>query len=573
MREDERRLSAILAADVVGYTKRMEQDTDGTVKAWKSARADFIDPTISTFSGRIVKHTGDGFLAEFNTVLDAVNCAVEMQARLASNVLEFRMGVNLGDIIDDGEDIHGEGVNLAARIEALADPGGITVSGVVYEQVFNRLDHRFEDMGKVEVKHVARPVQVYRIVLAGGRDKKTAKAPLIPAELKRDNTITVSNFENLSSDTEIGYFCESLTEDITTALGNIAQLTVVKQQRSIDSNNKISSNPDTAHYLLSGKVRYAVNRIRVSANLIDGQNGIQRWAGRFDRDAKDLFNVQDDVVRNIVIGIHTELGAGAYTNQWQWGTEDLEAWQLMAQGFREFQKFSPDSMAKSAAYWDQAIGRDSDYLAPLMGNGYCYSYLAMASDTETAKEYIARALTNYEKAFARAPNDVRVYSAKRGIEIARGNYNDAVEAAETALALEPQNAACRGTLAMTLMCADRPRDALAHGNKAAHEMSDPPGWLYMTQMLSNYMLDNIAEALRIGRETVALVPDFYPGPILLAALVNELGPVDEVENLRDKVLGDDPHFSAERFVRTLGLKNTEVRNKILGNLLDAGFPE
>jgi adenylate cyclase len=571
MPEDEKRLSAILAADVVSYTKRMEQDTDGTVKAWKSARTNVIDPMILNFSGRIVKHTGDGFLAEFNTVLDAVLCAVEIQAGLTSSPLKFRMGVNLGDIIDDGEDIHGEGVNLAARIEALADPGGISVSGVVYEQVFNRFGHRFEDMGKVEVKHVTRPVQVYRIVLTGD-DDRTTTTPLIPAELKRDNTITVSDFENLSSDTEMGFFCESLTEDIATALGNIAQLTVVTEKRRVDSNNAITGNPDTAHYLLSGKVRYAGNRIRISANLIDSQTGVQRWADRFDHDAGDLFEVQDIVVRNIVIGIHTELGAGDYTNQWQWGTEDLEAWQLMAKGFREFQKQSPDSIAKTAEFWEQALARDPNYLAPLMGNGYCYSYLAMASEGATAENYIAKSQANYEQAFTRAPKDVRVYSAKRGLEIARGNYNDAVEAAETALAMEPQNAACRGTLAMTLMCANQPKDALAHGNKAAQEMSDPPGWLYMTQILSNYMLDNIDEALRISRETVGQVPDFYPGPVLLAAIVSGLGQVAEAEAMCDKVLKDDPHFSAERFIRTLGLKNIEVRKRLFDALVDAELP-
>jgi adenylate cyclase len=572
MLEDERRLSAILAADVVGYTKRMEQDTEGTVKAWKSARTSIVDPTISNFSGRIVKHTGDGFLAEFNTVLDAVNCAVEMQAALASSVLKFRMGINLGDIIDDGEDIHGEGVNLAARIEALADPGGISISGVVYEQVFNRLDYRFEDMGKVEVKHVARPVQVYRIVLAGVADLVTVQDLLIPAELKRDNTIAIAEFENLSSDTEMGFFCESLAEDLAAALGNIAQLTVVTKKHGDSSDNSMTGNPDKTHYLLSGKVRYAGNRIRISANLIDSQTGVQRWADRFDHQAGDLFDIQDAVVRNIVIGVHTELGAGAYTNQWQWGTENLEAWQLMAQGFREFQKFSPDSFAKTANYWEQALAKDPDYLAPLMGNGYCYSYLALASDGKVAEDYITRALANYEQAIAKAPMDVRVYSAKRGLEIARGDYKAAVEAAETALAMEPQNAACRGTLAMTLMCADRPRDALAHGNKSAHEMSDPPGWLSMVQILSNFMLGNIDEAIRISRKTVTRVPDFYPGPVLAAALASVLEQMDEAKSMRDKVLKDDPQFSGERFIRTLGLKNGEIRKKLFDALIDAGLP-
>ncbi len=163
----QRRLSAVLAADVAGYTRLMEQDTHGTVAAWQRARTDTIDPAIAEYSGRIVKHTGDGFLAEFPTVLDAVSCAIELQGRLANGPLEFRMGVNLGDIVDDGEDIHGEGVNIAARLEGLADAGGICVSGGVYEQVRNQIDAAFEDIGEREVKHVSAPVRVYRVALDG----------------------------------------------------------------------------------------------------------------------------------------------------------------------------------------------------------------------------------------------------------------------------------------------------------------------------------------------------------------------------------------------------------------------
>jgi adenylate cyclase len=564
---DQRRLSAILAADMVGYTKRMEYDSEGTVTAWKATRTDIIDPSISRFSGRIVKLTGDGFLAEFHTVIDAVNCAIAMQSDLSTSALDFRMGINLGDIIDDGEDIHGEGVNLAARIESLADSGGISISSSVYEQVLNRLEHVFEDMGEVEVKNVSRPVRVYRIILGAERDRLSD--PLIPAELIQDKTISISSFENLSSAAEIGYFCEGVAEDIATALGNIAQLTVVSDEHRIDDDSTSGS----AHFLLTGKVRSSGNRLRISAQLIDRQTGVQRWADRFDRDVENLFEVQDDVTRNIVIGVHSELGAGAYTNQWQWGTENLEAWELMAKGFREFQKFSPDSMVKTAATFEQALAKDPNYLAPLMGNGYCYSYLALIFDGEKSQSYLVKAQKNFEQALARAPNDVRTYSARREIEIARENYDEAVAAAQYALDLEPNNAACRGTLAMTLSSADKPRDALAQANKAALEMSDPPGWLFMTQILSHYALNNSHEALRIAREIVSRTPDFYPGPVLNAALAAELGMADETSALSKKVLEVDPHFSAQRFVRSLGLKSRIDRGRLFKAIVDAGLPE
>lgn len=566
---DQRRLSAILAADMVGYTKRMEHDSEGTVAAWKAARTDVINPTISRFSGRIVKLTGDGFLAEFHTVLDAVNCAVAMQTALSTSALDFRVGINLGDIIDDGEDIHGEGVNLAARIESLAHAGGVAISSGVYEQVLNRIEHVFEDMGEVEVKNVSRPVRVYRLILGAEKHRAVVSDPLIPPELKQDKTISISSFENLSSAVEIGYFCEGVAEDIATALGNIAQLTVVSDKHRIDDD----STPGSAHFLLTGKVRKSGNRLRISAQLVDRQTGVQRWADRFDRGGDDLFEVQDDVTRNIVIGVHTELGAGAYTNQWQWGTEDLEAWELMAKGFREFQKFSPDSMAKTAATWEQALAKDPNYLAPLMGNGYCYSYLALIFDGEKSQNYLAKAQKNFEQALARAPKDVRTYSAKREIEIARENYDEAVAAAQYALDLEPNNAACRGTLAMTLSSADKPREALAHANKAALEMSDPPGWLFMTQILSHYALNNANEALRIAHETVSRAPDFYPGPVLNAALAAELGMAEEASALSKKVLEVDPHFSAQRFVRSLGLKSRIDRGRLSKAIIGAGLPE
>ncbi|MFT5391525.1 MAG: adenylate cyclase [Gammaproteobacteria bacterium] len=223
---EQRRLSAILAADVAGYTGLIEQDTEGTVAAWRSARTNIIDPATSEHSGRIVKHTGDGFLAEFSTVQDAVKCAIKMQEALSWGTLDFRIGVNLGDVIDDGEDIHGEGVNIASRIEALADPGGISVSGGVYDQVRNRLECSFKDMGEYEVKHVSAPVRIYRVVLETEMAELVAKQPA-PLALPDKPSIAVLPFDNMSGDPEQEYFADGITEDITTALSRISDLFVI----------------------------------------------------------------------------------------------------------------------------------------------------------------------------------------------------------------------------------------------------------------------------------------------------------------------------------------------------------
>ena len=222
----QRRLAAVLAADVAGYTRLMERDTDGTVAAWQSAREDVIKPSVADHSGKIVKLTGDGFLVEFPTIQDAVNCAIAMQEELASSSLDFRMGVNLVDIVDDGEDIHGEGVNIAARLEALADSGSICISGMVYESIRNRIDAKFEDLGEQAVKNVSAPVRAYAIRLGA------AVVEVAPASSAEKPSIAVLPFDNLSGDPEQQYFSDGMAEDLITDLSKISNLSVAARNSS-----------------------------------------------------------------------------------------------------------------------------------------------------------------------------------------------------------------------------------------------------------------------------------------------------------------------------------------------------
>ena len=240
----QRRLAAVLAADVASYTRLMEQDTDGTVAAWRAARDEVIDPFVADRSGRIVKLTGDGFLAEFPTVQDAVECAVAMQKSLANSSLDFRMGINLGDIVDDGQDIHGEGVNIAARLEALADPGGICVSGEAHAVVRNRVDFDFEDLGERSVKHVSAPVRVYAINLEGS----AIQADPAPAAADKPS-IAVLPFANLSHDPEQEYFADGMTEDLITDLSKKSGLFVTSRSSSFAFKGKSLAAGDVARRL------------------------------------------------------------------------------------------------------------------------------------------------------------------------------------------------------------------------------------------------------------------------------------------------------------------------------------
>ncbi|MEK6216740.1 MAG: hypothetical protein N2B03_05920 [Boseongicola sp.] len=276
-------------------------------------------------------------------------------------------------------------------------------------------------------------------------------------------------FENLSDDPELGYFCEGVSEDIVSAFGNIEQLTVVSNEH-----NSAFSEQESTHYVLTGKAGRAGSRIRISAQLVDRHTGVQHWADRFDRDTADLFEAQDNVARNIVIAVHTALGAGSHTNRWQWGTENFEAWQIMAKGFHEFQKFSPENLAKAAAMFEQALVIDPDYLAPLMASSYCYGHLAWIADGDAAHSLIERAQAAVDRSVAQAPDDVRPYAAMRAIEFARGNHDAAVAVAETALAMAPNDSYCRATLAFALTSVGRSAEALAQMTMAARDIPTTP---------------------------------------------------------------------------------------------------
>ena len=311
----------------------MEQDTDGTVAAWQAARSDIIDPAIADHSGRIVKHTGDGFLAGFSVVQDAVKCAVAMQDRLAPSPLDFRMGINLGDIIDDGDDIHGEGVNIAARIEALADPGGIFISGGVYDQVRHRLDHRFEDLGEHKVKHVSAPVRVYRVVVDVGPVKRGISELALPDK----PSMVVFPFDNMSGEVEQEYFADGLTEDIITELSRFQTFFVIARHSAFVYKGKPVTVQDVGrelgvHYVVEGSVRKAGGRLRVVVQLIEAVSGNHIWAVRYDHDLTDMFDLQDELTRSIVAAIPGRLASADLNRIKRKRPEDMAVYDYVLRG-------------------------------------------------------------------------------------------------------------------------------------------------------------------------------------------------------------------------------------------------
>jgi adenylate cyclase len=304
-----RRLAAILAADVAGYSRLMGADEEGTLERLKALRRELLDPKIADHHGRIVKTTGDGLLVEFASVVDAVRCAVEMQHSMpewntsaaADNRIELRIGINLGDVIVEGDDLYGDGVNIAARIEALADPGGVFVSNTVHDHVRDRLPFVFEDLGEQQVKNIARPVRVYRVRDPGGATRSPA-APALP--LPDKPSIAVLPFANLSGDPEQEYFADGMVEEILTPLSRIRWLFVIARDSSFTYKGqridvKQVGRELGVRYVLEGSVRKAGGRVRITAQLIDAATGTHLWADRFDGSLEDVFELQDKVASSV----------------------------------------------------------------------------------------------------------------------------------------------------------------------------------------------------------------------------------------------------------------------------------
>ena len=343
----ERRLTAILAADVAGYSRLMGADEEGTLAALKTLRREVADPKIKEHRGRIVNTTGDGLLSEFASVVDAVRCAVEVQREMAARNagvqaerrIDFRIGINLGDIIIDENDIFGDGVNVAARLEALAEPGGICVSRVVRDQVRDKLAIPFEDMGEQQVKNIARPVRAYRVLLAERADRPSILSETAaPRALPDRPSIAVLPFNNVSGDPEQEYFVDGITEDIITALSKWRWFLVIARNSTFAYKGKSVDLKEVGRdlgvrYVLEGSMRRAGQRVRISSQLIDTATGTHLWAERYDRDLTDIFAVQDDITSRVAAAIEPALSRAESQRVIAKRPEHMGAWDYCQRGF------------------------------------------------------------------------------------------------------------------------------------------------------------------------------------------------------------------------------------------------
>ena len=384
----ERRLTAILAADVAGYSRLIGADEEGTLAQLKAFRKTLVDPTIAKHRGRIVKTTGDGMLVEFASAVDAARCAVEVQRGMAdenteipqAKRIEFRIGIHLGDIIIDDNDIFGDGVNIAARLESIAVPGGISISRAVHDQVRDRINVCFDDKGEIALKNIARPVQVFAI--SGAKESKTTVSPESkPALALPDKpSIAVLPFTNMSGDPEQDYFADGMVDDIITALSHFKALFVIARNSSFTYKGRAVDVKQVGRelgvrYVLEGSVRKAANRVRITGQLVDTATGAHLWADRFDGGLGDIFDLQDQVTESVVGAIAPAVEKAEIERAKRKPTESLDAYALYLRGLARFYQFANRQANDEALrLFNSAIELDPDFASAYGRAAACYVF-------------------------------------------------------------------------------------------------------------------------------------------------------------------------------------------------------
>ena len=380
----ERRLAAVLAADVAGYSRLMGADEEGTLAALKACRRELIDPKIAENRGRIVKTTGDGLLVEFASAVDAIRCATEIQRGMADRnapipagrKVEFRIGINVGDIIIDEGDIYGDGVNIAARLEGIAEPGGISISEDVWRQVQGKVQASFIDLGVQSLKNIAIPIRAYLVTFG---EKQATRPTSVPLALPAKPSIAVLPFKNMSGDPEQEYFADGIAEDIITELARLPSLFVIARNssfaykdRTVDLNQ--AGRDLGVRYLLEGGVRKAGNRVRVTAQLIDASSGAHLWAERFDGELKDVFELQDQVTSKIVAALAPKIERAQLEHAKRKPTESLNAYDCYLRGKASFEGYgsSRRSIDEALPLFERAIDLDADFASAYAMAAWCY---------------------------------------------------------------------------------------------------------------------------------------------------------------------------------------------------------
>ena len=555
----QRRLAAILAADVVGYSRLMEANEERTMAALKHHRREFFDPTTEKHGGRIFKVMGDGFLVEFGSVLNAARCAVEIQRGMPirnegvpeDRHIKFRIGLNVGDLIVDGDDFYGDGVNMAARLEALASPGGISCSEAVRTQIGNKLDMEFLDQGEITVKNIAQPVHVYFINMAEVAPYGAAQATAFPGK----PSVAVLPFSNMSNDPEQEYFSDGITEDIITDLSKVSGLSVLSRNTVFTLKGKALNLQQAARqlgvaYVVEGSVRKAGNRVRITAQLIEGATDRHLWADRYDRELTDIFALQDEITRTIVAQLKVTLLPEEREAIVQPQTENVEAYTLYLKGRDFFRRSTKPNLQLARQMFSRAIELDPLYARAFAGLADCDSMLFLQYSEGVSIDDI---LTNCAKALSIDPRLAEA-RASRGLALSLiQRYAEAEAELELAIASNPNLFEAYYFYARLCFTQGKLQEAARHYERAAEvNLDDYQSPSLVAQVYHGLALpekerDAARRAVERATREIARNPD-NPRPLYLGAnSLAVLGQIGQAKDWAARALALDPDDTLTKY--------------------------
>ena len=584
---EQRRLAAIVSADVVGYSRLMGRDESGTLAALKSLRQEVVDPAIAMHGGRIVKTTGDGLLLEFPSVVNAVRAAVEMQTAMADRTakiaedrrIAFRIGINLGDVIVDGDDIFGDGVNVAARLQEIAPPGGICISSRVHDDVRDRLNTTFDDGGTQTLKNIARPIQVWRwqpsIALA------TEAAPASPALTMPDKpSIAVLPFENMSGDPEQEYFADGVVDEIITALSRFNSLFVIARNSSFTYKGKSVDIKQVGRelgvrYVLEGSIRKAANRVRITGQLVESETGSHLWADRFDGALEDVFTLQDVVTEKVIAHLAPSVERAEIERVRRKPTENLGAYDCYLRGLALFQTLSRENFDEVIGLFRRALELDPEDSSALGRLLACLANRAgwgifdhSASERAEVARLVPRAvLIGRDDAVALGHTGYAIAYVLRDLAFAR-------EQVDRALTLNPNLAGAWTYSGWIYLWSGNPTMAIEHLSRSIrHDPLGIAGGRRSGLAHAHFFLDRYEEALQWAEGHARDNPKAHPAFRIGAASAAFAGKMDQARSWAAGLKRIDPAFRVSRLEDHLGPYQREFLEKYKRGLRYAGLSE
>jgi adenylate cyclase len=584
-----RRLAAILAANVAGYSRLMRADEEGTHKRFKAHFQQLINPKINEHQGRVVKNTGDGALVEFASVVDAVRCAAEIQRGMLDRDtdmpderrIKLRIGVNLGDVIAEPEDIYGDGVNIAARLEALAEPGGICISGTVYDQIRDRPPYSFDDMGEQSVKNIARPVRVYGLSPEAVADLPASAMPptsISPPSLAPRLSIVVLPFTNLSDDAGQQYFADGITEDLTTDLSRIADMLVISRNTAFTYRNKLVDTKQIGRelgvrYVLAGSVQRSGNKIRVTAELIDAETDTHLWAGRYDRDRAELFELQDEIVTAIAGAIEPELLKFERERIATRPQKSEDAYELYQRGmFHHYRQNKADNI-EAQAYFRRALTVDPQYPQATAALSIALCSAAMRGWAENSDVCFDQAHELAQRAVTLDPRYPNAHFALGLVCMWTRRSERAIAAFREAIKLNPSFAAAHVLLGQMCLYAGRPEEAIERAEKGIRlSPTDPRLSMWLPALAgAHYLLRHYAEAIEAGRRSWSLNRNWPHGLRYVVAGLGQLGRIEEARAALAELKLMDASLEISAGVLSRVYPDPAAVDHIVDGLRKAGF--